>query len=148
MTKDEYKYGRDKEREVAHFFRNEKARIAKEHPRNFWFRKTPCWEMSHCLDSIKNVCPAPKHPSLPCWQIEGTYCKLGERNDSGGDSSICKLCRVYKQYGGRRSLKLKLFQCGGSGSLQIKLFTHDKHHRPVMLTASSEGKRSNTYGPW
>ena len=135
MDKGEYKCGRDKEREVAQFLRNEKARITKEHRRNFWFGKTSCWEMTHCPDSIKNVCPAPKYPSLPCWQIEGTYCKLDERNESGEDTSVCKLCQVYEQYGGRRPL-------------QIKLFTSDKHHRPGILIASSEGKRSNPCGPW
>ena len=30
MAKSEYKYGRDKKREVAQFLRNEKARITKE----------------------------------------------------------------------------------------------------------------------
>ena len=148
MANGECKYGRDKERTVAQFFRNEKARITKEHPRNFWFRKTPCWKMNHCPGSIKKVCPAPKNPSLPCWQIEGTYCKLDERNESGEDTSICKLCRVYKQYGGSGSLQIKLFQYGGRRSLQIKLFTSVKHHRPGMLIASSEGKGSKTYGPW
>jgi len=115
MAKGEYKYGRDKEREFAQFLRNEKARYAEEHRCSFWFGKTPCWKITNCPDSVKNACPAPKYPSLPCWQVEGTYCKLDERNASGEDTSICKQCRVYEQYGGRRPLK-------------IKLFTSDKHH--------------------
>ncbi len=101
--------GEDKNR------RDKKARLAKELRRNFWFAKTPCWGINNCPDSVKNECPAPKHPSLPCWQIEGTYCKLDERSASCLDTSICKLCQVYEQYGGRRRLK-------------IKLFTGDKHH--------------------
>ena len=115
MDKSEYEYGRDKEQEVAQFLRDEKARIRKERRRNFWFGKTPCWEINRCPDSVKNECPTPKYPPLPCWQIEGTYCKLDERNTSGLDTSICKQCQVYKQYGDRRPLK-------------IKLFTGDKHH--------------------
>jgi len=103
--------------------RDEKARRTKELRRNFWFGKTACWDINHCPDSVKNECPAPKYPSLPCWQIEGTYCKLDERNASGLDTSICKLCPVYKKYGGRRPLK-------------IKLFTSSKHHGPTMLIES------------
>lgn len=104
MAKDEDKYRKDNEQEVAQFLRD-----AEEHPSNFWYGKTPCWKINHCPDNIKNACPAPKHPYLPCWQIEGTYCKLDERNESGEDTSICKLCLVYKQYRGRRPLQIKLF---------------------------------------
>ena len=129
MAKGEDKYGRDREREIAQFLRDAEARDAEEHRRNFWYGKTPCWKITNCPDSVKNACPAPEYPSLPCWQIEGTYCKLDERSATGLDTSICRLCVVYKQYGGRRPL-------------QIKLFTSAKDHRPGMLIASSEGKRS------
>ncbi len=98
MPKSEYNYGKD-----------EKVRIARKRRRNFWFRKTPCSDITLCPDSIKNECPAPKHPYLPCWQIEGTYCKLDERNESGEDTSVCRICRVYKQYHGRRPLQIRLF---------------------------------------
>jgi len=134
MAKDEDKYRRDKEWEFAQFLKNEKAKYAEKHHRNFWSGKTPCWEITSCPDSVKNECPAPKHHSLPCWQIEGTYCKLDERSASGLDTSICKQCQVYEQYGGHSPLK-------------IKLFTSAKDHRPGMLNASSEGKGSNPCGP-
>ncbi len=120
MAKGEDKKGIDKELEFLQFIVNEKARYAEryieEHRRNnFWFGRTPCWQLTNCPNSVKDACPAPKHLSLPCWQIEGTYCKLDERNASGLDTSICKDCRVYEQYGGRSPLK-------------IKLFTSDQHH--------------------
>ena len=118
MVKGEYKYGGDKEQEFEQFLRNEKAKYAEEHYRNFWFGKTACWEITNCPDSVKNECPAPKHPYLPCWQIEGTYCKLDEHNASGLDTNICRQCLVYKQYGGHSPLK-------------IKGFTSAQHHRPV-----------------
>ena len=98
MPKTEYKYGKD-----------DKAKIAGKRRRNFWVGKTPCWKITLCPDSIKNECPAPKHLYLPCWMIEGTYCKLDERNESGEDTSVCRLCRVYIQYRGRKPLQIKLF---------------------------------------
>ena len=115
MTNDECKYGRTREQEVAQFLRDAEARDAAEYRRNFWYGKTPCWKMTNCPDSVKNACPAPEYPSLPCWQIEGTYCKLDERNANGLDTSICKQCPVFEQYGGRTPLK-------------IKFFTSDQHH--------------------
>ena len=112
MTRDESEYGRDKEWEIAKLLRNRRARTAREYPRNFWFGKMPCWEVNQCPDNIKNVCPTPKYSFLPCWQIEGTYCKLDERHAGDLDTSICRLCPVYKQYGGCSPLQIKLF-CSG-----------------------------------
>lgn len=79
---------------------------------DFWQWKTPCWQMCHCPEVIKSECPAPKYPSLPCWEIEGTYCKLTGDGTSGKDISICQLCRVYKQWGGNKPVELKLFGKG------------------------------------
>ena len=120
MAKGEYKDGADEELRFLQFIKDEKARYAEryteEHrPNNFWFGRTPCWQLTNCPDSVKDACPAPKYPYLPCWQIEGTYCKLDERNASGLDTSICRQCRVYEQYGDRSPLK-------------IKLFTSNQHH--------------------
>ena len=56
----------------------------------FWEGKRPCWEMCQCPEMIRGDCPAPKHQSLPCWEIEGTYCKLEEYGTRGDDLSICK----------------------------------------------------------
>jgi len=117
MAEGEYKDGIDEELEFLQFIVNEKARYAEryieEHRRNnFWFRRTPCWQLTNCPDSVKNACPTPKYPALPCWQIEGTYCKLDERHAGGLDTSICRLCPVYKQYGSCSPLQIKLF-CSG-----------------------------------
>ncbi len=112
MAKDEDDYGRDKEWEVAGFLDTEGAGTAGEYPANFWAGKTPCWEVNQCPDNVKKVCPAPRYSFLPCWQIEGTYCKLDERYAGGLDTSICRLCPVYKQYGARSQLQIKLF-CNG-----------------------------------
>lgn len=84
--------------------------LAHEARADFWAGKTACWEMCHCPPSIKNDCPASKHTFLPCWEIEGTYCKLQKNGDivTGTDTSICAVCRVYKKYGDGRAIELKL----------------------------------------
>jgi hypothetical protein len=85
---------------------------------NFWSGKSPCWEMCHCPAMIREECPAPKYQFIPCWQIEGTYCKLDDYGESGADTSICEVCRVYKKYGNYESIELKLFGRGIDSSLK------------------------------
>lgn len=85
---------------------------------NFWINKSPCWEMCHCPARIRDECPAIKYQFLPCWQIEGTYCKLDDYGLSGADSSICQVCRVYKKYGGNTAIEIKLFGRGINSSLK------------------------------
>ena len=85
---------------------------AEERTENFWVGKVPCWEMSHCSDMIKAECPAVKFQFLPCWEIEGTYCKLDDRGATGRDTSICEVCQVYKKYGNGEPIKIKLFGHG------------------------------------
>lgn len=75
---------------------------------SFWHGKTPCWEMCHCPESIKNQCPAYRYPLLPCWEIEGTYLKLSDDGSRGDDTSICQVCRVYKKYGQGNPIEIKL----------------------------------------
>ncbi|MBU2009428.1 MAG: hypothetical protein KJ624_06315, partial [Chloroflexi bacterium] len=79
----------------------------------------PCWRMCHCPPAIKEECPASKHPILPCWEIEGTYCKLQTESEgvSGTGIAICKVCRVYKTYGRGRPIEIKLFGKGINSSL-------------------------------
>lgn len=78
----------------------------------FWQDKTPCWEMCHCPESIKESCPAPKYTEYPCWEIEGTYLKLADNGERGDDTSICQICRVFKRYGDGRWIQLRLFGKG------------------------------------
>ena len=86
---------------------------------DFWAGKTPCWEMVHCPEMIRSECPAGTHPSLPCWEIEGTYCKLGRHGLSGIDTSICEVCRVYRRWGNGRLIEIKLFGLGiGAGDAE------------------------------
>jgi hypothetical protein len=75
---------------------------------SFWEGKTPCWEMCHCPSVIRDGCPAYKYHSLPCWEIEGTYCKLSDDGSTGGDTNICKLCRVYRRYGAGEPVEIRL----------------------------------------
>ena len=84
--------------------------LAREDEADFWAGKTVCWEMCHCPPSIKNDCPASTYTFLPCWEVEGTYCKLQKNGDTvtGTDTGICAICRVYKKYGGGRAIELKL----------------------------------------
>jgi len=82
---------------------------------SFWQGKSPCWEMCHCPKSIKNQCPAPRNPFLPCWEIQGTYLKLSDdSNDSnnGNDTSICSVCRVYKRYSEGQPIEIRLYGKG------------------------------------
>jgi hypothetical protein len=81
---------------------------------DFWAGKSPCWEMCRCPPVMKNDCPANRFTSLPCWEIEGTYCKLQQKGPSvtGTDTGICEICRVHKKYGGNRPIELKLFGRG------------------------------------
>jgi hypothetical protein len=84
----------------------------------FWEGKIPCWEMCHCPEMIKNECPAPKYKSLPCWEIEGTYCKLDDYGATGLDTSVCELCQVYRRYGENRLIQIKLLGKGIDTSLK------------------------------
>jgi hypothetical protein len=76
-----------------------------------------CWEMCHCPEMIKRDCPATKYITTPCWEIEGTYCKLNDFGATGDDTSICYVCRVYKKYGNDNPIKLKLFGRGINNKL-------------------------------
>jgi hypothetical protein len=78
---------------------------------DFWAGKIACWEMCHCPTAIRNDCPASKYTALPCWEVEGTYCKLEMKEGgivTGTDTSICEACRVYKSYGEGKHIELKL----------------------------------------
>ncbi len=91
----------------------EKAQIAEKSANsNYWADKQPCWEKCHCPESIKSECPAFLYQFLPCWEIEGTYCKLDDHGSTGKDTSICEVCRVYKKYGKGAPIKLKLMGKG------------------------------------
>lgn len=85
----------------------------------FWHDKTPCWEMCHCPENIRNECPAPKYPTYPCWEIEGTYLKLRDDGSSGCDTHICRVCRVYTKYGQGKPIQIKLFNKGVDARLRL-----------------------------
>ena len=78
----------------------------------FWEDKQPCWEKCHCPEMMKAECPATVYQFLPCWEIEGTYCKLDDHGATGKDTSICEVCRVYKKYGNGEPIRLKLLGKG------------------------------------
>ena len=105
----------------------------REDTSDFWQGKTPCWEMCHCPQAIKSDCPAPKYPSLPCWEIEGTYCKLTANGTSGRDISICRRCRVYKRWGQNKPIELKIF---GKGIDSFRRFLEEKTEE-VLLKESA-----------
>jgi len=96
----------------------EKADTKEERGFNFWAEKSPCWEASHCTNMVKAECPAFKYQFLPCWEIEGTYCKLDDYGTDGKDTSICEICRVYRTYGEGKPIQLKLMGRGINTSLK------------------------------
>ena len=79
--------------------------------------RAPCWRIMRCPDNIKAVCPAPRNRSMPCWQIEGTYVKLDDRNADGCDTSACARCPVYRQFGLGSPLIITLYGQGINTSL-------------------------------
>ena len=85
-----------------------KGKILPEPTLGFWEGKTPCWETFRCPESMRNECPAFKYRSLPCWQIEGTYCKLYDYGAKGDSTDICQVCRVYKRWGHGEPIQIKL----------------------------------------
>jgi hypothetical protein len=87
-------------------------KVAVLHQSGFWADKQPCWEKCHCPELIRAECPATKYQFLPCWEIEGTYCKLDNHGSMGADTSICQVCRVYRKYGNGKPITLKLYGKG------------------------------------
>jgi methyl-accepting chemotaxis protein len=86
--------------------------VKEEQGVNFWADKTACFKLCNCPEMITNECPVSKYQFLPCWEIEGTYCKLDDKGSTGRDTSICETCRVYKKYGNGEPIVLKLFGKG------------------------------------
>jgi len=95
-----------------------KGKILPEPALGFWEGKTPCWEMFRCPEAMKNECPAFKYRSLPCWQIEGTYCKLYDYGAKGDGTDICQVCRVYKRWGHGEPIEIKLLGKGFDTALK------------------------------
>ncbi|MBN2239841.1 MAG: hypothetical protein JW712_08700 [Dehalococcoidales bacterium] len=102
----------DEIEELEKLVRETKDRIDSELKSNFWEGKKPCWEMSRCPDEVRDACPSFTQRYLPCWEIEGTYCKLNGNGVKGDGIEICRECRVYKGYGKREPIILKLFDKG------------------------------------
>ena len=96
----------------------EEREIKYEEGISFWTGKTPCWEMCQCPQMIKEECPTSKYTFLPCWEIEGTYCKLDDYGATGRDTSLCEMCRVYRKWGGGKPIQLRLFGRGITTSLE------------------------------
>ena len=78
----------------------------------FWEGKTPCWEMFRCPELVRDECPAYVDRSAPCWEIEGTYCKLYDYGKKGDATDVCQCCRVYKRWGAGKPIELKVFGKG------------------------------------
>jgi hypothetical protein len=94
--------------EVERAINEVKGKVLAEPALGFWEGKTPCWEMFRCPEAVKNECPAFKYRTLPCWQIEGTYCKLRDYGQRGDATDICQVCRVYKRWGHGEPVEIKL----------------------------------------
>lgn len=98
--------------EVEKVIEEAKGKILTEPGTGFWEGKTPCWAMFRCPEAVRNECPAFKYQSLPCWEIEGTYCKLYDYGAKGDGTEICANCRVYKKWGQGAPIEIKLLGKG------------------------------------
>jgi hypothetical protein len=103
--------------EIERAINEVKGNILAEPASGFWEGKTPCWEMLHCPEPIKNECSAFKHQTLPCWQIEGTYCKVLNQGIEGTGTDICRVCRVYRRWESGEPLEIKLSGRGANLNL-------------------------------
>jgi hypothetical protein len=52
----------------------------------------PCWEQRHCLQEKRELCPAYRHPTLPCW--------LARREVEGALPEPCYRCGIFTATGG------------------------------------------------
>ena len=112
--------GRIKQAVMEH--RREKEELEEERGADFWAGKTVCWQMCNCPPAIRDDCPASKYTTLPCWEVEGTYCKLRKKGNvvTGTDTSVCETCRVYRKYGSDKPIELKLCGRGIDAALMKK----------------------------
>lgn len=105
--------------EVERVISEVKGKVLAEPALGFWEGKTPCWEMFRCPEAIKIECPAFKYRTLPCWQIEGTYCKLRDYGQRGDATDICQVCRVYKRWGHGEPIEIKLHGKGFNAGIAV-----------------------------
>jgi len=103
--------------EIEKIIEEAKGKLPERREPGFWSGKAPCWEMTNCPQSLRNECPAYKNPGTPCWEIEGTYCKLDDFGATGQDTSICQVCRVYQRYGEHAPINITLCGQGFSPTL-------------------------------
>jgi hypothetical protein len=89
-----------------------RGKLPVEQREGFWVGKTPCWEMFQCPVDVKNKCPAFKYRYQPCWEMEGTYCKLFDYKEKGDGVDICQYCRVYKRWGNSEPIEIEVHEEG------------------------------------
>jgi hypothetical protein len=97
---------------IEKIIREAKRKAQATAKQDFWEGKATCWEMCSCPSSLHLECPTFKNRQFPCWEIEGTYCKLDDYGATGRDTNICQICSVYKKYGNNEPIKIKLFGQG------------------------------------
>ena len=106
--------------EIERVINEVKGKVLVEPSLGFWEGKTPCWEMFRCPEAMRKECPAFKYRTLPCWQIEGTYCKLYDYGAKGDGTDICRVCRVYKRWGHGEPIEIKLVGKGFDQALKAE----------------------------
>ena len=72
--------------EIEKVIQDAKGKMQVSTDMGFWDGKSTCWEMCNCPSSIHEQCPSFKNRELPCWEIEGTYCKLDDYGATGRDT--------------------------------------------------------------
>jgi hypothetical protein len=107
----------DELKEIEKIIDEAKGKLPAQREPGFWEGKATCWEMTNCPSSLRNECPAYKNTATPCWEIEGTYCKLDDFGATGRDTSICQVCRVYQRYGEHAPINITLVGQGFSPTM-------------------------------
>ena len=98
--------------EIEEAIQDIKGKLLVEQRDGFWEGKVPCWEMFQCPAGVKNECPAFKYQAQPCWEQEGTYCKLSDYREMRDGTDICQCCRVYKRWSNSEPIGIKVYGKG------------------------------------
>ena len=107
---------------------------------NFWSGKNPCWEMHECPVSLRDECPAYiyRFSGYPCWEIEGTLCKLNTKDGTTSFIDRCYNCNVYMKYGKGEPITLKERGTGTEHDKLLQVLTKREEYEWLLKHIGSK----------